>query len=692
MERKASTQIRVKKRVKRYQQKKTGKWVKGYTKTIHKYPRKYRTFRTINGVVRFVEITRVGTTEQIKILDSKHLDLSTGHYSGTLYIEQPSNLKQSVPYTKFMKKYLYNREIQAFEKLSQDYKERSFAVDFERYLVHPERYAITKGGYNRTMKIGDFELFGHSHPYESKDQRLPSAADLRNMNTFSPEFIISYPQYARNPESESEIYFFNIEDLQKYDIWKERYKDAGKNAGSINDLEIASEVAKLVVKEKDPKKIAELKQITEATLFDTDLGRQIFFEKTGVKIYPYDKSMVNVNIELPDYPRETYAVIPGTSTENLKEWQAHLKPYMNKEKTREAIDRERKELKERIYPFSKKEITLDDQLNESQWMLSYLREKQKEGIMNQEEIEKETEKEVEHYREIVHKLEDQMIKNPSLIVLPPEQQKKETKQEWTLKELETIHHDVNAIMKTRGLKTKKERREIRAKVESEFTAKSISLLEKRMGDPNLSESKKEELKEKKRILEHHLTTLINDPSLVGSPEPKPKRSYTTKADKTQNAIHKKYNLIAMSYMGVSKMTPDDRIDKLKLELEALEQLQKDPKLDKKVLDNELKKVRQELKMEAHYGMGSPTLQEYESVKKGSPPIKRDQTVRWMGLTSEQLKNELNDTTKYPDTESIKRASETLLTKNEMKLKIRERIITIIIKKMAEDRAIAHLGR
>lgn len=399
--RRVSNKIKVKKRVSRYQQPTTGKWIKGYTKTIHKYPRKYRTFRQINGITRYVEVTRIKGKEKIKILDLI--------YEGVLYIKQPEAFKKSFPSQPFMKKNLYKREMDAFEKLSQDYKERSFAIDFERYLTHPERYVIIKGGEKSTMNLGDFELFGHSHPYEYPSQRLPSAADLQGATLFKPEFIITYPQYAHDPEKEAEIYFFNIEDLQKYDAWKEKYKNAESNSESISEFEIQNELAK--IRAKDPKAFAGV-NINKRGLLDSEMGRQIYFEVTGVRIYPCDKGIMRVNIELLDDPRPEVAIIPRVSTESLKEWQGFKSPiYINEEKTRVLIAHEREKI-ERPY-LKKKGVTLEDQLKASEAFLLYLNNKQKEDIMNRDVLKEESEKENKRYMVLAHRLEDQMLKDPN---------------------------------------------------------------------------------------------------------------------------------------------------------------------------------------------------------------------------------------------------------------------------------------
>lgn len=111
----------------------------------------------------------------------------------------------------------------------------------------------------------------------------------------------------------------------------------------------------------------------------------------------------------------------------------------------------------------------------------------------------------------------------------------------------------------------------------------------------------------------------------------------------------------------------------------------------------------------HYYMGPPATEKYGKLdkvkekknkqprdpiggRKGVGLFEKDQTVRWMNLTSDQLKKELNDINKYPDVKSIQIASESLLNRNEMNLKTREKVIKILVRKMGEEKAIASLGR
>lgn len=70
----------------------------------------------------------------------------------------------------------------------------------------------------------------------------------------------------------------------------------------------------------------------------------------------------------------------------------------------------------------------------------------------------------------------------------------------------------------------------------------------------------------------------------------------------------------------------------------------------------------------------------------------DQASRWISLTLNELKDELNDLDKYPDSTSIKKAAYSILSPNERRLRTRQKIIGIIVDRISEDKAIAHLGR
>lgn len=78
-------------------------------------------------------------------------------------------------------------------------------------------------------------------------------------------------------------------------------------------------------------------------------------------------------------------------------------------------------------------------------------------------------------------------------------------------------------------------------------------------------------------------------------------------------------------------------------------------------------------------------------KPKTPKIK-DQTYRWLNLTIEQLKKELNDLNTYPDAKALRMAAISVLRANEKRFRKREKIINAIIERISDERAIAHLGR
>ena len=387
-------------RVKKYER--DGKSVKGHPKWVDKYPKKYRTFRKINGHVRFVEVTRTGRKYRVKVLDGR---VGQPVRANILEINQSNKTKHFLPNKKFMKKELSKREIEAFMKLAESSDEKSFALDFERYLNNPERIAITKGGRSSTMKLDDFELFGHSHPLISKNQKMPSITDLRNMKTLYPEFLIAYDQYGL--DKTPEMYFFLVEDVEKYDAWTIRKMHTDpKTEHPLSDFELSSEKAKLKAFEKNGKKKEIIDSITMNTIFESEEGRTIFYNLTGVKIIPYDPTNCGVKLELPDDPRREYALIPSASKESLKDWTWSSNPYKSEAKTKEMIAQKRKEFTDTsinvLHPPG-----LEEQLNASQWTLSYLRDQQKEGNMNDYVVQKEIEQEVALYKELVRKLEEE---------------------------------------------------------------------------------------------------------------------------------------------------------------------------------------------------------------------------------------------------------------------------------------------
>lgn len=71
---------------------------------------------------------------------------------------------------------------------------------------------------------------------------------------------------------------------------------------------------------------------------------------------------------------------------------------------------------------------------------------------------------------------------------------------------------------------------------------------------------------------------------------------------------------------------------------------------------------------------------------------KDQTLRWIGLSDKELERELKDLNKYPDVKMLKQAASSILKSNEKRFRLREKIINTIIKRISEEKALAHLGR
>ena len=71
---------------------------------------------------------------------------------------------------------------------------------------------------------------------------------------------------------------------------------------------------------------------------------------------------------------------------------------------------------------------------------------------------------------------------------------------------------------------------------------------------------------------------------------------------------------------------------------------------------------------------------------------KDQTSRWLSLTIEQLEKDLYDLNTYPDVTALKMAANSILRANEKRFRKREKIVNLIIERIADERAISHLGR
>lgn len=187
-------------------------------------------------------------------------------------ITQPAKVKNKVPYiARTMTKEIPPNLIEGVQKLAKDQEyEYSIDIDFERKEETPQQMLVMRGGKRETTKIGDFELFGHTHPHEAYP--YPSNIDLQNLAPLKPEFIIA--------QKTGKAILINIEDYKKWFNWKYY----------------------------GPK--------VDTRIIEFEQGRKKIFNKTGVMIYPM---MKNIKIEMKDDPHYEKH-FPRTSKDYLKKW------------------------------------------------------------------------------------------------------------------------------------------------------------------------------------------------------------------------------------------------------------------------------------------------------------------------------------------------------------------------------------
>ena len=198
---------------------------------------------------------------------------------------------------KTMDKKLRSALIKSFKELAKSSHEYSIALDFERHLKSPERFVAYRGGRTSTSKIGDFEIFGHTHPGEQYVR--PSIADIKGLQQNVPEFIIA--------GSSGDIYIFTLTNKGKWNLWKrELNKRKIKQSHGCPIKGFLTDIKKnhpnftyqqwYLIKEK---------------------GRKIFFEITGVKVIPYTKGMT---IKMRDDPIKENKMLPKFSIEELAKY------------------------------------------------------------------------------------------------------------------------------------------------------------------------------------------------------------------------------------------------------------------------------------------------------------------------------------------------------------------------------------
>lgn len=245
----------------------------------------------IHGKKRLIEeFTYKGKTYQRIINDKRKIHS----------IKQP--IKE--PYDKTMKKKIPHNLMKGFKEIAKDNYEHSIMVDFERKLQLPQRTAIIKGGPSETLKYYDFELYGHTHPHARLPN--PSLADLINMKPLEPEFIIA--------GSSGKIIILNIENETIYDKFCNT-KPYKPHAYAIDHKDISNLQQRKKYQNDD-----QTKKITPSNILESKRGREMFFDFTGIRVYPYKK---NTTLELKDDPLFEKRM-PNISTENLKKYHKTL--------------------------------------------------------------------------------------------------------------------------------------------------------------------------------------------------------------------------------------------------------------------------------------------------------------------------------------------------------------------------------
>jgi len=188
-------------------------------------------------------------------------------------------------------------------------KEYSIGLDFERYQEQPERVIVVEGGKGETIKINDFEMFGHTHPGHT--YAIPSSADLRNLEPLKPEFIIA--------GKSGKMTIFNIEDEKKYEHWR---KQSQKYFMADNSLPINDKMARNLKHRKKYKNDINVNVMSDKDLshrivrLNDPKSREMFFDLTGVRAYPYRKVTY---VEMKDDPKPEKAV-PTIPKQQLKKY------------------------------------------------------------------------------------------------------------------------------------------------------------------------------------------------------------------------------------------------------------------------------------------------------------------------------------------------------------------------------------
>jgi len=211
------------------------------------------------------------------------------------YITQPAKVKKQLiragydsDDVKVMSKDVPKNLIEGIKTIAKDQdNEYSVAIDFERKKKRPEQMLVMKGGKNTTLKIRDFELFGHTHPGHYFP--YPSMVDISNMRPLYPEFIVA--------GKSGHAVILNIEDFDKFREWVFDYRTSSEADRKKPELFLPRNVERI---------------------FDWEKAREDFFRKTGVRVYPLKK---RVKIQLKNDPDpERPKTIPYVPRYLLYKW------------------------------------------------------------------------------------------------------------------------------------------------------------------------------------------------------------------------------------------------------------------------------------------------------------------------------------------------------------------------------------
>ena len=155
--------------------------------------------------------------------------------------------------------------------------EYSIAFDFEPNEELPERIRINKGSEYRTKSLNDFELFGHTHS-EWLELPVPSVQDICDMRVCFPEFLLNHAGMG---------IVYSVEDLDKWKSYCKKHK---------NDKRLGERVLDFMWTKKDMGIEEKLPMEYYENPYAFEIGRNYFFEKTGVKVAPITNA---TTIQLP---------------------------------------------------------------------------------------------------------------------------------------------------------------------------------------------------------------------------------------------------------------------------------------------------------------------------------------------------------------------------------------------------------